>query len=212
MQDPDILPIASPFGSGPSQRSIGLAPVEGSSVTYTFSSWSLNTRLKVCLRATTKELLAIPLVLPFQLVILALAAAMALLLHQPKVALFFALLLPLLSYVLVPLVLSARGRVSAVLDDKGVHERFRGQLIPLSISWKRVLWVFDWGGDVCVVTIGGGCFIPREAFASREESHEFVQIARELKQSDGAAWRDKWNGRVFGLHSDEVTGARNSPR
>ena len=56
-------------------------------------------------------------------------------------------------------------------------------------------------GDIFLSSFADGCFIPRETFKSREEALEFLSIARELKS--GAAWREQWSGRVFGVHSDD---------
>lgn len=58
--------------------------------------------------------------------------------------------------------------------------------------------ILNWSGDVLLKTWASSIFIPREAFSSREEAREFLQIARQLHKTGGAAWRDEWKGKVFG--------------
>lgn len=179
--EPLIPPIASPHGSGDSQSLVPLDGSEGLSLIYEVSSWSVRARWRITARSTTKAMLVIPFLVLMELFIL------------PFVPLTF-----ILSFIGNLIVCNTRGTVTITLNQTGCREKFKGQLTPLSIRWKRVQRVLEWKGDVCFVTFGGGCFIPREAFASREEAREFVALARGLKQTRGAAWRDEWNGRLFG--------------
>jgi hypothetical protein len=172
-----LPPIASPHGA-PQNDALPFQPEQSPNESVSVSYGSMPS-LQANARMTAKVMVSTPVCLLFELVAL------------PILPFLF-----LAAFLVNFAVLKPRGSTTTILNRDGLRER--AKFLSLSISWKRVLWVFDWGRDVCVVTIGGGCFIPREAFASREESHEFVQIARELKQSGGAAWRDEWNGRVFG--------------
>jgi len=177
MENRDIPPIASPFGdSKPSEHQGKANPdaPQGISVTYgSMLSW------RTVGRKTAKAMCLIPTCVLFELVAL-------------PVWPFSFLVAFLVNYA----VLKPRGPTTNILNRAGLHETAKP--LGFTISWKRFLWMVEWGGDVCFSTIGGGCFIPREAFSSRDEAREFVRIARELKQSNGAAWRDEWNGRVFG--------------
>lgn len=77
-------------------------------------------------------------------------------------------------------------------------------------SWRKIVRVVEFKGTVWIASIVDACFIPREAFASLEEAREFAAMARELKQTRSAAWRDEWNGRTLGVQLDD-DGARNNP-
>lgn len=94
-------------------------------------------------------------------------------------------------------VITSRGLSTTALTREGVFDV--GSIWSYFIPWKRVLFVFNWGGDVAILTFGGGSVIAREAFASLEEAREFTRIARELHKTCGGAWRDDWKGRTFGL-------------
>jgi hypothetical protein len=108
--------------------------------------------------------------------------------------------MPLLLPVIVVInwaMLRARGLSVTALAREGVYDV--GAFLSYSIVWKRVWFVFDWNGDVSLVTFAGGSLMPREAFASRPEAREFVKIARELHKTRGASWRAEWNGKTFGV-------------
>lgn len=92
------------------------------------------------------------------------------------------------------------------LSSDGVVKAFARR--EVHFSWRKLLRVVEVRGNVWFGSLTDGCFIPREAFSSREEAREFVAIAREMR-SDGV-WRDQWNGRVFGVQP--LDGERNNPR
>jgi hypothetical protein len=106
--------------------------------------------------------------------------------------------------------LCSKRRFEIWFSQAGLWKRYPKR--DIFFPWRKFFWILERGDDVWLATFFDGCFIPRESFASNEERREFVAILREIKRTHGSVWRDKWNGRVFGLHSDEVTGARNSPR
>jgi hypothetical protein len=58
-----------------------------------------------------------------------------------------------------------------------------------SFDWGRVTDVREHHGDVYVwATLGGGCFIPREAFADRDAAERFHRAAMTLWRSNGTTW------------------------
>ncbi len=112
--------------------------------------------------------------------------------------LFFFCIFPLSTILIVmPFAFfDARRAKTVILTPYGVT-RCEGKK-EVEIPWSSFFGITHWSGDVILTTLATSTVIPREAFASREETQEFVQIARELRKSRGAAWRDEWKGKVFG--------------
>ena len=87
------------------------------------------------------------------------------------------------------------------ISDAGLFKRYPNR--DIFFPWRKFTWLIKRNGDLWLVSFTDGCFIPREAFTSPEEAQEFTAIIRELKRTRGTVWRDKWNGRVFGIHPEE---------
>ncbi len=97
--------------------------------------------------------------------------------------------------------LCSRRRLEVWISSAGLWKRYPNR--DIFFAWSKFVWILERGGDTWLVSFSDGCFIPRESFNSREESREFVRIVREIKRTRGSVWRDKWNGRVFGLQDDD---------
>lgn len=112
------------------------------------------------------------------------------------VLLFLIVTMPL--FFLMPLLslFEVKREKTVILTSYGVS-RYEGEK-EIELSWPTHLMILNWSGDVLLKTWASGVFIPREAFTSREEAQEFVQIARELRKTGGSAWRGEWKGKVFG--------------
>ncbi len=96
--------------------------------------------------------------------------------------------------------LCSRRRFDVEISAAGITKRYPNRNI--FYPWRKFIWVVEPNGDLWLASPMAGCFIPREAFASREESHELALFLRELKHSDGAAWHEEWNGRLFGAQNE----------
>ncbi|BCM91691.1 hypothetical protein IAD21_03566 [Abditibacteriota bacterium] len=96
--------------------------------------------------------------------------------------------------------LCSRRRFDIQISAAGLGKRYSRRNI--FFPWSKFFWIIERGGDIWLASLMDGCFIPRECFASPEESHEFATIVRELKRTQGAAWHPEWNGRVFGVQTE----------
>ncbi|RYX80847.1 hypothetical protein EON83_26785 [bacterium] len=96
----------------------------------------------------------------------------------------------------------SKRRFQIHISEAGVSKYYPSRSI--FFPWKKVIWVIERNGDLWLSSFLDGCFIPRESFASREQSHELANIIRELKTSRGATWRPEWNGRTFGYSMSET--------
>lgn len=83
-----------------------------------------------------------------------------------------------------------------VLTPYGLAKHYKARVIET--RWSSVLWIVSWNSDVLLCTFATQTFVPRGAFGSVQEAQEFIQIARQLHKSRGTAWREEWNGRIFG--------------
>lgn len=88
------------------------------------------------------------------------------------------------------------------IADTGLFKRYPNR--DIFFPWDKFIWLIQGNGNLWLASFMDGCFIPREAFASPEEAHEFATIIRELKRTRGSVWRDKWNGRIFGSTPTDV--------
>ncbi len=116
----------------------------------------------------------------------------------------------LIAFVTTFPILCSRGRFEIWISSAGLFKRYRYQ--DIFFSWNQFVWILERNNDLWLASFSKGCFIPREAFQSDEERREFMVIIRELERTHGSVWRDKWNGRVFGLQRAADDGARNNPR
>lgn len=115
----------------------------------------------------------------------------------------------LIAFVTTSPILHSRSCFEIWISSAGLFKRYRCQ--DIFFSWNQFVWILERNNDLWLASFSKGCFIPREAFQSDEERREFMVIIRELERTHGSVWRDKWNGRVFGVQSD-LDGARNNPR
>lgn len=127
------------------------------------------------------------------------------------------IVLPVTAFSSILTRLFSRRRFTIQISASGLRKHapsyntFYGPNRNAFFHWSQFIWVIECGGDLWLASLANGCFIPREAFASRAESHELARILRELKRSKGSSWQNEWNGRIFGLHT-ETGEALSSPR
>lgn len=192
-----IPPIASPFGGGSS----ALAPLEDEDLNRFCARVEVSLQSGAIARYALFELLMpVSIGMPVGAAFLFSLVASEIWRGSISLALLFVLHLAVLLLLGAPAIMLVRwcsqrrytirlasNRLTKTLGRRDVH-----------FPWRKILRVVEFRGNVWFGSVIDGCFIPREAFDSREEAREFAAMARELKQTRGAAWRDKWNGRVFG--------------
>ena len=197
-------PIASPFGepenlsSGDQKERIG----QGASLQFQLSAFCLPRRVikeistQPVSMATVLSVITIVTLILFPVV----SRAFSVLGSLSFLQLWF-LLFPILCFVfvlLVPLFYlpETQREKTVILTSYGVYQ---GEATKeTEWSWPAFLFVVNWSGDVLLTTWTTQLFIPREAFVSPQEAQKFVQIARQLHKTRGAAWRDEWKGQRFG--------------
>jgi len=176
MENRDYPPIASPFGSGAPASQSPFVEVANADAIRIYEKRSAS--IGILLRVNIKGMFCAR--------------------HLILLFIGFLPFIPILVLqALVTELERLRGKVPVITLER-VGARFisksEGKLAP----WSDVTHIIEWGGDVFIIAHPIARNIAREDFNSREEAQEFVRIARELKQSNGAAWRREWNGRVFG--------------
>ena len=97
------------------------------------------------------------------------------------------------------LVVSPRFEVEISSDGICKHYPKR----DIVFSWSKFVWILELNGDLWLASFADGCFIPRESFATREQGRTFARFARQLHQTEGAAW-----SQTFGAQDDDL----NNPR
>ena len=74
------------------------------------------------------------------------------------------------------------------LTEKGFLDETPDKVIP--IPWKNIHDIREASGDVFFWKFGGGCYIPREAFADLDETRRYHRAAVGLWRSNGKDWPD----------------------
>ncbi len=177
-------PIPSPFGeiekAPPANKGDRIA--NGASVSFRFSI--------LCLpRKNLKEMVTEPISVGVVIIISTILTAILSPVFRPGTLSFLELWIlflfgfPALAYFLMlPFFLfEVRRARTVILTPYGVS-RWSGNK-ETELSWPAFLFIFLWLGDVIFSTFASSIFIPREAFASRQEACEFVQIARTSQNS-----------------------------
>jgi len=176
MENRDYPPIASPFGSGTSTSGSPFVEVPNDDAIRIYEKRSAS--VSILLRVNIKGMFCAR--------------------HLIFLFIGFLPFMPILVLqTLVTELERLRGKVPVITIER-VGARFISKSEEKLAPWSDVTHIIEWGGDVFIIAHPLARNIAREDFASRDEAREFVRIARELKQTNGAAWRDEWNGRVFG--------------
>lgn len=177
-------PISSPFGIGTSAPQLPLVEAENANTIRIYEKRSAS--VGILLRVNIKGMFC-----------------------APHLIWLFICLLPLMpilaAYAVATELKRLRTKIPVIALER-TGARFISSIEEKFALWNDVTHIVERNGDVFIIAPPLYRNIAREDFASREEAREFVAIARQLK--GGGAWREQWNGRVFGLQDDE----RNTPR
>lgn len=176
MKNRDIPPIASPFGSGTPASQSPFVEVANADAIRIYERRSAS--VGILLRVNIKGMFCAP-----HLILLFIG--------------FLPFMVILIVHTLVTELERLRGKVPVITLERA-GARFISKSEEKFAPWSDVTHIVERGGDVFILAHPLARNIAREDFNSLEEAREFAQLARELKQSNGAAWRDEWNGRVFG--------------
>lgn len=179
---------------------------QGIAVTYEMSFAALFRRN---IKGTIGEAVSIPIILIVVSIVTAILLPVFHRPHAPRPFLFSAFeIWTLILLAFVPLVIcistvaslfQSKRSIKLVLTPYGIAWVYDSKTVE--IRWPVFFGLMHWSGDVLLCAFATSAFIPREAFKSPEEAHEFVQIMRELHKSRGAAWREEWNGKTFGSNT-----------
>jgi len=176
MENRDSPPIALPFGSGTPAPQLPLVEVVNADAIRIYEKRSAS--VGILLRVNIKGMFCAR--------------------HLLLLFIYLLLVMPVpVLYSLLSELERLRGKVPVITLERA-GARFISKSEEKFAPWNDVTHIIEWGGDVFIIAHPIARNIAREDFNSLEEAREFVRIARELKQSNGAAWRDEWNGRVFG--------------